>query len=223
MSKIRLALASLLLASSLGACVSSSAVVPVKPIPTNKDPMVVDRAKLRAKLAERREVNFGRFLAYREGRIYPRAATPGTQHIWFDASGNLCAAATVISGDWGVEPTKQIGAKNLAMRIADVKSGVLADWILMSGLTKYELVAIQAPMVYPDPQPEYPITMEDPEITRLYTLYTDVERQLRSLWDANLDAATDALMKRPDLARELMNDRVASPGGFKRTDMIAGA
>ena len=56
--------------------------------------------------------------------------------------------------------------------------------------------------------------MRQQEITRLYQIYIDVERQLTSMWDESLDDATDALMKRPDLARELLRDQVAGPGRF---------
>jgi hypothetical protein len=58
------------------------------------------------------------------------------------------------------------------------------------------------------------------ENDRLYQLYTDVERQLRSLWDRNLDAAVDALTRRPELARALLHGQVAGPGAYA-TDAIA--
>jgi len=216
MTRLKFALASLLLASSLGACAKSTTVSPARPdvvAPAKQ----IDRAKLRAKLAARRDLNIQRFLAYREGRVYPVSSTPGTTHLWFDEAGNLCAAATLISAEWGIEATMRVGEDNLNIRLADVKTGPLADWILMSGLTKHELVAIQAPMIGPGPggrwEPERPIFV-DAENERLYQLYTDVERQIRSLAGANLDLATDALMKRPDLARALLADQLAGPGKF---------
>ncbi|HEY5933247.1 MAG TPA: hypothetical protein VIU61_01355 [Kofleriaceae bacterium] len=217
MTRLKFALASLLLASSLGACARSTTVSPAKPdvvAPAKQ----IDRAKLRAKLAARRDLNIQRFLAYREGRVYPVSSTPGTTHLWFDEAGNLCAAATLISAEWGIEATMRVGEEDLNLRLADVKTGPLADWILMSGLTKHELVAIQAPMIGPGPGGggdwrRQPILV-DAENERLYQLYTDVERQIRSLADANLDLATDALMKRPDLARALLADQLAGPGKF---------
>ena len=214
MTRLKFALASLLLASSLGACAKSTTVSPAKPDVVAPAKQNV-RAKLRAKLAARRDLNIQRFLAYREGRVYPVSSTPGTKHLWFDESGNLCAAATLISAEWGVEATMRVGQENLNIRLADVKTGPLADWILMSGLTKHEIVAIQAPMIGPGGGGEWrqPILV-DAENERLYQLYTDVERQIRSLGDANLDLATDALMKRPDLARALLADQVAGPGKF---------
>lgn len=215
MTRLKFALASLLLATSLGACAKATTVSPAKPdvvAPAKQ----LDRAKLRAKLAARRDLNIQRFLAYREGRVYPVSSTPGTTHLWFDEAGNLCAAATLISAEWGTEATMRVGEDNLNIRLADVKTGPLADWILMSGLTRHEIVAIQAPMIGPDGGGEWrrgPILV-DAENQRLYNLYTDVERQIRSLAAANLDLATDALMKRPDLARALLADQLAGPGKF---------
>jgi hypothetical protein len=199
---------------------STSAVVPVNPKPV---PVVVklDRAQVRAKLAERRQEMFQRFLAYREGRIYPINELPGGgfRHVWVDNYGNLCAAATLISGDWGRDASAAVGIENVEIKVADVKSGPIEDWILLSGLAKHELVAIQVPgwqgndPVIVDPGPLEP-SARDQEITRLYQIYVDVERQLTSLWDESLDEATDALMQHPALARQLLRDEVAGPGRF---------
>jgi hypothetical protein len=54
------------------------------------------------------------------------------------------------------------------------------------------------------------------EVRRLFTIYQDVERQLGSLAEANLELAVDELMKRPALARALLSGRVAGPGKFSR-------
>ena len=219
MSRLRLCFASFMFVSAVAAtgCPSSSAPPIVSPKPT---PVVVklDRAAVRAKLAERRQEMFQRFLAYREGRIYPINELPGGgfRHVWVDNYGNLCAAATLISGDWGRDVTIRIGQSDNQLKLADVKSGPIEDWILTSGLAKHELVAIQVPgwqgnePVIIDPEPN----AREQEITRLYQIYVDVERQLTSLWDESLDEATDALMKHPDLARQLLRDEIAGPGRF---------
>jgi hypothetical protein len=173
--------------------------------------MKLDRAKVRAALAERRKEVIERFLAYREARVYPWNRMPlSTQHIWFDDQGNLCAAATLISKDWGRESTMKVGERDRGLQLAKVKKGEVADWILTSGLTHHEIVAIQVPAIgVDDPM------LRAPEIERLYAIYNDVERQLRTLGDENLDLATDALMKRPDLARQLLAGHIPGPGKFK--------
>ena len=201
-------LASFLLASSLTTLSFARSTV-VKPAPVDIQ-VKLDRAAVRAKLEARRKEVIERFLAYREARVYPWNRAPGAQHLWFDDMGNLCAAATLISYDWGRESTMKVGETNRGIQLARVKKGELADWILTSGLTHHEIVAIQVPPMG---------DMEDPrrrgETDRLYAMYTDVERQLTTLNDENLDLATDALMKRPDLARALLAGNLPGPGRYK--------
>ncbi len=200
-------LSSLLLAASLAltACHGKGAVTP----PTNRpDPIAqpaIDRAALKAKLAARRQAMFERFLAYREARIYPLSPGPGRQHIWIDASGRLCAAATMISADWGKDATVAAVHGNLAIRIADLTSGALADWMLTSGMIQQELVAIQVPGFEMQPEPERP------EVAIMYPLYVEVERQITSQWDANLDLAVERLLARPALAKAFLAGALPTP------------
>jgi hypothetical protein len=202
-------LTSLLLASSLSTACFAKSVAPAKPVPVRVDKQTkLDRETVRAALAERRKVVVERFLAYREARVYPwsRQTMPVMpQHLWFDNDGNLCAAATLISKDWGREAAMKIGEKDRYLALAKVTKGDIADWILTSGLTHHEIVAIQAPAVGVDEE------LRPLEIQRLYALYTDVERQLTTLADESLDLATDALMKRPDLARKLLAGKLPGP------------
>jgi hypothetical protein len=172
----------------------------------------LDRAQVRAKLAERRAVMLDRFVAYREGRVYPIIGGTGTKrpsHTWFDDAGNLCAAATLISGDWGRDSTMKVGKEQRHLVLAKVTKGELADWMLTSGLAHHELVAIQVP-----PMDTGGVMPAAPEVERLYTMYVDVERQLRALSDDNLDLATDRLMQRPELARALLAAQLPGPGKY---------
>ncbi len=182
-----------------------------------RDPIVepvkvasLDRAAVRDALAARRQVSLDRFLAYREARVYPiNTYADGLQHVWLDEQGSLCAAATIIAGDWGHDVTASVARVDNFIRLADVHDGPLHAWMLTSGLTHHELVAIQEPMME-EPEP----AARAPEIARLYSIYTSVERQVRTLWDENLDAAVDALMAHPDLARLVLDGKVASAGTF---------
>jgi hypothetical protein len=199
-------LSSLLLATSLFAAACSTTTTAKAPAPAAsqvKKADTLDRAQVRAALAARREQSVARFLAYRDAGVYPvNSYQPGLQHVWVDELGNLCAAATIIAADWGRDATLQVGAQNNFLRLADVTDGPLLDWIMTSGLTQQEIVAIQEPMVY-EPGPG--------EIDRLVAVYNSVERQIRSMWDASLDDATDALMARPDLARLVLDGKFATP------------
>ena len=193
------------LASLLAAGCAPRAPAPAGPAIT-RPAATVERAAVRRVLAERRAVTVQRFLAYRDAQVYPFNPGPGTAHLWIDGQGNLCAAATIISGDWGRDATVAAVDGKLGLRLADVQGGRLRDWMLTSGLTHHELVAIQVPGWGEGPTP----VVEDPrraaEIARLYQIYLDVERQLTTLADESLEQAVDALMARPALARGFLAD-----------------
>src|SRR5688572_2379155 len=130
-------LSSLLLSASLllGAACSSTTTTARTPSDAGITPVTVtvtskkasiDRAKLRDVLAARREQSVSRFLAYRDAGVYPmNDYTPGLQHVWIDGMGNLCAAATLISHDWGRAATAQVAAENNFIKLADVGDGPL--------------------------------------------------------------------------------------------------
>jgi hypothetical protein len=213
MSRLRLCFASFLFVSAVAStgCPSATTTPGITPKPPVVE-VTLDRARVRAKLAERRQVMFDRFLAYREGRVYPINELPGGgfRHVWVDNYGNLCAAATLISKDWGKDATVRAGQTNKEIKMADVKSGPILEWLLESGMTRAEIVAIQVPGF------QYEPTARDQEVNRLYQIYVDVERQIKSLDEQNLELATDELMKHPELARDLLAGKVAGPGKFAK-------
>lgn len=217
MTRLRLALAALSL--SLGACAVSGAhanVAAPKPVVVEQQTKI-DRAALRTKLAERRAATFANFLAYRDAMVYPVNELPGGgfRHVWIDSRGNLCAAATLISKDWGRDAAVAVGKANTEIKLADVKSGPVLEWMLTSGMTRAELVAIQLP------GDTFEMDQRSVEINRMYSIYFDVERQVRSLDATNLDLAVDELMKNPALARQLLDGKVAGPGNYGRTSKSA--
>lgn len=213
MTRLRLILAAL--SFSLTACAAATAAPPVTPharvIDVSKQ-TEIDRAALRAKLAERRAATVSNFLAYRDAMVYPINELPGGgfRHVWFDRNGNLCAAATLISKDWGRDAAIRVGLVDQEIKMADVKSGPVLEWLLTSGMTRAEIVAIQLPGDI------YMPSARDQEVNRMYQIYVDVERQIRSLDATNLDLATDELIKHPALARELLQGHVAGAGKFAR-------
>ncbi len=213
MTRLRLALAALSL--SLGACAVSGAhakLADLKPV-ASETQTKIDRAALRTKLAERRAATFANFLAYRDARVYPVNELPGGgfRHVWVDGTGNLCAAATLISKDWGRDAAIRVGKANTEIKLADVKSGPVLEWMLTSGMTRAELVAIQLP------GDTFIIDERETELNRMFSIYHDVERQIRSLDATNLDLAVDELMKNPALARQLLDGKLAGPGKYSKT------
>jgi hypothetical protein len=212
MTRLRLAFLSLSLSFAACAVTAQAKTVPAPQIAIKDKQTEIDRAALRAKLAERRAVTFKNFLAYRDAMVYPINELPGggVRHVWRDHNGNLCAAATLISKDWGRDAAIRVGKQNVELKLADVKTGPVLEWMLTSGMTRSELVAIQLPGHMDMP------TERELEINRMFTIYQDVERQVRSLDQQNLDLATDELMKHPALARQLLDGKVAGPGKFAK-------
>ena len=217
MSRVRTLFASLALTSTLLACsvphadARSARPVPVAPIkikPSSQDAL---RVHVKKALTERRKLTIERFLAYREARVYPiNSKVPGAGHVWLDELGNLCAAATIIAQDWGRAASEAVARENNNIALASVTEGELYNWILTSGLTKAEIVSIQVPGWQGGGEELF----RSQEVQRLYTLYLDVERQIRSLDKHNLELAVDALMKHPELARDLIAGKTASAGHF---------
>jgi hypothetical protein len=170
---------------------------------------VVDRATLRAKLADARAVNVTAFAAYERARVYPsNTTTPGPLNVWRDAGGHLCAAATIIDRSGAHELVRRVGDTDNNLRLATVHDGPVMTWMLESGLTQEELVAIQKPFnpVARRPQPA-PQPIDDDlrakETARLAVAYQQVEKQLAAETDAALDTATDRLLAHPELAAEV--------------------
>jgi hypothetical protein len=189
----------------------ASAKTTADPSATWAEP-AIERDRLRAELKLRRDQSIRQFQAYRDRMIYPiNTFAPEITHVWRDATGRLCAAATLIAVDWGRDAAGRVADVDNFIKLADVHDGPLMDWILTSGLTQHEIVAIQEPMMPPPPKLA---PAEQKEADRLHAIYTSVDRQLRDLYDENLDEATDALMKRPDLARKLLGGELPSAGVF---------
>jgi hypothetical protein len=204
-------LAHLLLASSLFAAACTHAVQQPAVSKVTTPASTIDRAKLRAALAARRAITMQRFVEYREARVYPiNSYKPGGQHVWLDREGHLCAAATLISRDWGVLAAKRIGLENNFIRLVDVHDGPIHDWMLTTGLTTQEIVSIQEVVVMRPAEPDD----RQLEIARLYDIWTGVERALDELTDDSLDQATDALLQQPALARRVLAGQVADAGKY---------
>ena len=176
-------------------------------------PPMLDRAQVRAKLLENRRANIARFHAYRVAGVYPsNVFTNSLANIWRDQQGHFCAAATIIRASGAVELVDRIAEDNNFFRIANVEQGPVMDWILTSGLTKEELVMIQKPFRPVTARPELDpdsIVKIDPklraaETRRLAKLYRNIESKLVASQRKNLELAVDRVMKRPDLARQLV-------------------
>jgi hypothetical protein len=167
----------------------------------------LDRDQLRAILNVRRETNLAAFRAYAAAGVYPsNTYDNGALNVWRDRDGHLCAAATIINKSGETELVGRVADQNNFIKLADVKQGPLEDWILTSGFTQDEIVAIQKPF---RPVAKAPAIIEEPpiapdlktaETTRLKKVYKQVDAQLVKDQNKSLDLAADRLFKHPTLA-----------------------
>jgi hypothetical protein len=172
-----------------------------------------DRTTVRAMLAEARANNIAAFHAYATAGVYPsNVYKPGALNVWRDQDGHFCAAATIIRQSGEVALTDKVAEQTNFIRLAEVTQGPLMDWMLTSGLTQEELVAIQKPfnpvVDKPEPAPETRITLDEKlraaETARLKKVYAQVELQLAKRTQKSLDTAVDRLMKHPALIETLV-------------------
>jgi hypothetical protein len=174
----------------------------------------LDRAAIRAKLAQARAANLARFRVYQKKGVFPsNTYTDNKLNVWLDEYGHFCAAATIIKLSGEDDLVQATADQNNFIRLADVTQGPLMSWILTSGLTQDEIAAIQEPMMpvtnEPVMEPSQPILvdarMRRIENRRLIQKYKSVDKQIVKNKSKSLDAATDRLMSNPDLALKFLN------------------
>ncbi len=176
-------------------------------------PAMIDRAQVRAKLAANRSANVNRFRAYQAKGVFPsNTYTNGKLNVWLDEQGHFCAAATIIRMSGGVALVDKVAEQNNFIKLGDVAQGPVMNWILTSGFTQSEIANIQEPFegvgdepsIEPGPVAVDP-TLRKNEDARLRAKYQQVEAQIKRSTDASLNAATDRLMRNPDLALAFLN------------------
>lgn len=163
-----------------------------------------ERADVEKALQKRRAKNLAAFRTYRKGGVYPHNTwRNGPLNVWRDASGHLCAAATMMSKDGKADLVKETGDRNNFIRLQNVTEGPLLDWIMTSGFTIEEIDRIQAPAIYPDGivMPEE-LEQED---ARLAKGYAATDSWLTARAKQGLDTAVNRLMKNTWLAHRLVD------------------
>jgi hypothetical protein len=172
-------------------------------------------AALRAALVQQRTTNLARFHKYRKAGIYPHNTyQAGMVNVWKDNDGHLCAVATLIEKAGRDDLVEATAKESNFVRIADLTSGPVMDWVLTSGLTQEEIVMIQQPTEEQVEAEEWERKMEKRKLARaqrrednrLESNYVTVEQTLKTprVADAGLDVAVARLAKRPDLAAALL-------------------
>jgi hypothetical protein len=178
-------------------------------------PAEARRAEIRSALEKQRTANLERFHKYRIKKIYPHNSyEPGLLNVWTDDDGHLCAVATMMSGDGKTKLVEKTAHDNNFVRIADVSSGPLIDWVLTSGLTQEEIVMIQQPSEADVQAMEAEWRAEQRrkararkrEDNRLAALYRDTEHALAGalMTKAGLDLAAMRVEQHPELVAALL-------------------
>jgi hypothetical protein len=229
MSRFKFAIALSLVASLSSAAVADAPMkfaqapsTPVSNVDARNDartdlyaaPVRLDRAAIRAKLAQNRAANLARFRVYQKKGVFPNNTyADGKLNVWLDELGNLCAAATIMKLSGQDDLVQRTADQNNFIRLVDVTQGPLMDWILTSGLTHGEIVAIQEPMMLvtqvpvmePGPEPILvDARMRRIEDRRLIQKYKQVDARIVKSKNKSLDAATDRLLANPDLALKFL-------------------
>jgi hypothetical protein len=173
----------------------------------------MDRDSVRKALLARREQNLAVFHQYQETGVFPsNVYQSGELNVWRDQDGHLCAAANLINASGANKLVEQTAHRSNFIKLGDVRSGPLMDWIMTSGFTQAEIALIQKPYrpvtVRPILRPKQPVAvdpaMKQRETERLLAVYKTVEKQLRDRTDQSLEAAVDTLMQRPRLAATVL-------------------
>lgn len=182
----------------------------------NLVPVADHRAEWRAFLADARRTQIARLREYRTRGEFPvNRVRPGMVNIFVDErTGALCAVANLIAASGNRALVDSTAAANNFVRVADMTSGPVIDWILTSGLTKEEAVYIQEPYMYQEPsEPSEPPPADDPpslsavgdlpatptvsprvaEKQRLRRHFVQVERRLEAEFETSLDLAMSRL------------------------------
>jgi hypothetical protein len=175
-------------------------------------PPVVDRDAVRAKLVAARADNLARFRAYQRKGVFPsNTYAEGRLNVWRDEAGNLCAAATIINASGATDLVEQVAEESNFIRLADVTTGPLMDWILTSGLTQAEIAAIQEPFSPVMMEPGIaPVVAVDPRLRRaedqrLMRTYRQVDALIVKSEESSIELALNRLMARPALARSFVD------------------
>ncbi len=181
-------------------------VQPVKPRPPNPDPKLLMRARLTKLVLKRRQLQIERLRLYRMRGLFPRNTYANKiLRVLVDKDGRFCAVANLIALDGKRLMVLQEAKKNRFVNFKNVHSGALFDWVLSSGLTKAEIVAIQLPdsRIGRRPRPDMPIVTVKSERQRLIRHLFNVERQLLAQQTTSVNTIVDAMMKQPKLIGQL--------------------
>ena len=149
------------------------------------------RAETRAQLAAARDRQMTRLADYRKAKRFPRShLVHGTIPVFVDDADTACAVGYLMREDGERDAVTAIQRDSNHIRVADVTSGPVHDWIATSGLIQEEAALIQ---------PGYPRAMlekwrKHQEERRLARHFFHVAKQLQEQREQSLDIAVERLL-----------------------------
>lgn len=168
------------------------------------DPHKEDKSEatsVRTKLAETRARHLAELRAYWQAGEFPKnELSPHIANVFRDDAGRLCAVANMIQKDGGHDALiDETARRNNMIRLADVESGPLYEWILTSGFTQEEIAMIQVPYMPPRQLSE----VEERE--RLRERLSSVEDRLRDDTEQSLEIAAQRYLQHQSAVRYASN------------------
>lgn len=155
--------------------------------PPTLDPALVPWRKA---LAEARTVQVQRLAAYRKAQKFPHNHIALNRiPIFIDSTGAHCAVAYLLRESGHGELADGIAQRDNFVRIEEVESGPLIDWIRLSGLLQEEAALIQPGYSWADAEGRE----RAEEIERLVGHFTQVEALLNKTSEDSLDLALERL------------------------------
>jgi hypothetical protein len=149
------------------------------------------RAEVRDALIKRRAVNRERLRVYRERMQFPRnRISPDVINVFRDENGLLCAVANLIFLDGKLALVAKTARENNTVKMGELESGPLHDWILSSGFTIEEIAAIQLP----DSPVRFERDWEEMENLKIMAHLAGVETMLEKNDKQSIEMATDRLI-----------------------------
>lgn len=99
-----------------------------------------------ATLAGNRAQLIGWLHDYRVAGVFPKDAAGHPLSVFVDANGVRCPMAELVFRSGRADLVEAVHQENNTVRLADVHSGALFDWMLASGLTQEEIAMVQGAM-----------------------------------------------------------------------------
>jgi len=176
--------------------------------PRKPPPPPPRREVVRKALAKQRARHLAAFHAYRKRGVFAHDLDgPGEVYVWLDADGRLDVIPALMVAD-GMRAIVDARAHELeGKQLVQFGQNEVGAWMLQSGFALDEIDRMQRTHVRPAIVREGDTSWRADEDARLATAYAAVASYLKSHADDGLDAATDALMARSDLAWQLVRGR----------------